>query len=63
MEELDTQPDFAFVYCASGYEEEKVLAEINRLLPGTKIIGGNSGYGLTTPGGYFWYYWRQYYYC
>lgn len=55
MAELDGAPNFAFVYCASGYEEEKVLAEVNRLLPGTKIIGGNSGYGITTPGGYFWY--------
>lgn len=50
---LKKNPDFAFVYCASAYNEEKVLAEANRLLPGTKIIGGNSGYGVLTPGGYF----------
>jgi len=48
-------PDFAFVFCASKYNEEKVLAELQRLLPQTKILGGNSGYGVTTPGGYFWY--------
>ncbi len=52
--ELKKNPDFAFVYCASGYEEEKVLAEVRRLLPQTKIIGGNSGYGVMTTGGYFW---------
>lgn len=55
LKTLKKNPDFAFVYCASGYEEEKVSAEVRRLLPGTKIIGGNSGYGVMTPGGYFWY--------
>ncbi len=53
--ELKKNPDFAFVYCASGYQEEKILTEVRRLLPGTKIIGGNSGYGVMTTGGYFWY--------
>ncbi len=53
--ELKKNPDFAFVYCASGYEEEKILTEVRRLLPGTKVIGGNSGYGVMTTGGYFWY--------
>lgn len=55
LEKLKKNPDFALVFCASGYNEEKVLAEVRRLLPGTKILGGNSGYGVTTPGGYFWY--------
>lgn len=55
LEQLSTAPDLAFVYCASGYVEEKILAEVNWLLPETKIIGGNSGYGVMTPGGYFWY--------
>jgi len=55
LEKLKKNPDFALVFCASGYNEEKVLTEVRRLLPGTKILGGNSGYGVTTPGGYFWY--------
>ncbi len=55
LEELERSPDFAFLYCASGYDEEKIWVEVKRLLPDTKIIGGNSGYGVMTPGGYFWY--------
>lgn len=52
---LKKNPDFAFVYCASKYQEEKILAEVRRLFPFAKVIGGNSGYGVMTTGGYFWY--------
>ena len=55
LEKLTVNPDLVFIYCASDYKEEKIVAEIRRLLPGTKTFGGNSGYGVITPGGYFYY--------
>jgi len=49
---LEKSPDFAFLFSSIGYGEEKLLQEINELLPGTKIYGGTSCLGPMTADGF-----------
>ncbi|KKS53492.1 MAG: putative secreted protein [Parcubacteria group bacterium GW2011_GWA2_42_28] len=55
QEKLINKPDLVVVYSTAAYDEEKILTELERLLPGTKIFGGNSGFGVITPGEYLWF--------
>jgi len=51
-EKLGKSPDFVFLFSSVGYDEEKLLQEITRLLPGTKIYGGTSCLGPMTKDGF-----------
>ena len=52
MEQLgEEKPIFAILYSTVGYDQKQLLAEVNRLLPGTKIYGYTSMIGVMTNDG------------
>ena len=44
-------PDYVLLFSTAGYDSEKVLQEVNRLLPNTKIYGGTSMWGVFSDKG------------
>ena len=54
LERLGTTPDMAFLYFPTiAYQKEKVVGEVRRLLPGTKLLGGTMPLGVMSDDGYF----------
>ncbi len=45
-------PNFAILYSTIGYDQDRVLSELNRLLPGAKIYGYTSIIGTMTNEGF-----------
>jgi len=45
-------PEYGVLFTTVGYDAEKVLKEVRRLLPTTKIHGGTSMFGVYTREGY-----------
>lgn len=53
MEKLEgKKPIFTILTSTVGYDQKEVLAEVNRLLPGTKVYGYTSLLGIMTNGGF-----------
>lgn len=53
MEQLEgEEPVFAILTSAVGYDQDEILAEANRLLPGVKIYGYTSLMGIMTNDGF-----------
>lgn len=45
-------PDFAVLFSTAGYDSDKVLSEVRRLLPDVQIYGGTSCLAVQTKDGY-----------
>ena len=50
---LKSTPDIVFLYPSTAYQKEKVVKEVRRLLPETKLLGDTAPAGVITDAGYF----------